>query len=73
MRKTCLFITHDLAEAVALSDRVLVMSHRPGRIIEEIVIEIPGRDNPLIRRESPMMNGYLHRLGELLDLAHAKV
>jgi NitT/TauT family transport system ATP-binding protein len=39
--KTILFITHSLTEALFLSDRVLVMSHRPGRIIEEIPVELP--------------------------------
>ena len=42
--KTALFITHDLVEAVALSDRVLVMSARPGRIFEEIVVDLPHRE-----------------------------
>jgi NitT/TauT family transport system ATP-binding protein len=36
-----LFITHSLQEAVLLSDRVLVMSARPGRILDEIVIDLP--------------------------------
>ena len=45
--KTALLITHDLLEAVTLSDRVLVMSRRPGRIIDEIAIDIPDRDDPL--------------------------
>ena len=48
--KTALLITHDLLEAVTLSDRVLVMSRRPGRIIDEIAIDIPDRDEPLKRR-----------------------
>jgi NitT/TauT family transport system ATP-binding protein len=71
--KTCLFITHDLAEAVALSDRVLVMSQRPGRIIEEIPIDLPDRDDPFGRRQNERVTGYLRRLTELLDLAHAEV
>lgn len=39
-RRTVVFITHDLAEAVALSDRVIVMSARPGRIIADMRIDI---------------------------------
>jgi NitT/TauT family transport system ATP-binding protein len=40
-RHTALFVTHDLAEAVALSDRVVVMSSRPGRIIADVPIDLP--------------------------------
>ncbi|MGE0314105.1 MAG: ABC transporter ATP-binding protein [Lautropia sp.] len=49
-KKTALFITHDLVEAIALADRVLVMSDRPGRIIDEIRIDLPLRERPLERR-----------------------
>jgi NitT/TauT family transport system ATP-binding protein len=67
-RKTALLITHDLLEAVILSDRVLVMSKRPGRIIDEIVIDIPGRDHPLKRRRDPKVAGYIARLMDKLDI-----
>jgi len=40
-RHTVLFVTHDLAEAVAVSDRVLVMSSRPGRIVADVPIDLP--------------------------------
>lgn len=39
-RRTVLFITHDLSEAVALSDRIQVMSTRPGRLIADIRIDL---------------------------------
>lgn len=40
-RKTVLFVTHNVREAVALGDRVLVFSPRPGRIVREFRIDLP--------------------------------
>ena len=56
-----LFITHSIQEAVLLSDRVLIMSARPGRIIDEVVIDIPKpRTTELIG--SSVMNRYTDRI-----------
>ena len=49
--KTVMFITHSIAEAVFLSDRVVVMSRSPGRLIEDIAIELP-RPRGLDARET---------------------
>src|SRR3954466_4992378 len=66
--KTALLITHDLLEAVTLSDRVLVMSRRPGRILDEIAIDIPGRDDPLTRRHDAKIGGYVNHLMDKLGI-----
>ncbi|MNZ10682.1 Bicarbonate transport ATP-binding protein CmpC [compost metagenome] len=67
-KKTALFITHDLVEAIALSDRLLVMSARPGTIIEEIEIDLPYRNNPLERRKLPEIGPLAGRLMDLLKV-----
>jgi NitT/TauT family transport system ATP-binding protein len=45
LAKSVLFVTHDVEEAIALSDRVLVMSPRPGRIVAEFRIDLPRPRN----------------------------
>ncbi len=69
--KTALFITHDISEAVALSDRVLVMSRRPGTIVRELAIDIPDRNDPFARRAHPRMSEYMSTLMELLDIGRS--
>jgi NitT/TauT family transport system ATP-binding protein len=69
--KTALLITHDLAEAVLMADRVLVMSPRPGRIIDEIRIDMPHRDDPIARRADARLGDYVARLMGRLHIGEA--
>jgi NitT/TauT family transport system ATP-binding protein len=59
--KTVVFITHSIDEAIGLSDRVLVMSPTPGRIVDEIAIELP-RPRPAHLGDYPSFNHYADRI-----------
>jgi NitT/TauT family transport system ATP-binding protein len=75
-RPTVLFVTHDLVEAIALADRVLLMSARPGRILRDDRVDIPRprdvffiHDNPVFRT---LHDGIWHELArEVQDVAPA--
>ncbi|MFT6773538.1 MAG: NitT/TauT family transport system ATP-binding protein [Paracoccaceae bacterium] len=61
--KTIGFVTHSIPEAVYLSTKIVVMSPRPGRIIDVIDSDLP-RDRPLDIRESPEFLALAHRVRE---------
>jgi len=63
-RKSVLFVTHDIAEAIYLADRVLVMTPRPGRIAEIIEVDLP-RPRAAHMRESPAFLRLVARVREL--------
>ncbi len=60
-RKTVLFITHSIGEAVYLADRVLVMTPRPGRIADELTIDLP-RPRGLDVMNTPEFGAYVKRI-----------
>lgn len=64
--KTTLFITHSIAEAVFLSDRVVVMSGRPGRILDDIAIEMT-RPRTTVARETAEFGRHVSRIRILLE------
>jgi NitT/TauT family transport system ATP-binding protein len=65
-RKTVMFITHSIEEAIGLSDRVLVMSQSPGRVIEEIVIDLP-RPRPVHLGDHPEFAEYADRIYRIFE------
>jgi len=60
-RLTVLFITHDVDEAVYISDRVIVMTNQPGRLKEEVAITLP-RPRTIEVQESPEFLALRHRI-----------
>ena len=69
-QKTVVFVTHSIPEAVFLSTRIVVMSPRPGRIIDVIETNLP-KDRTLDFRESPEFLKIAHRVREGLKAGHS--
>ena len=70
-KKTVLFITHSISEAIFLADRVLVMSPRPGRILDDIHVDLPrprrlGEENsPVFAKLADRVRSHLKTSGAL--------
>jgi NitT/TauT family transport system ATP-binding protein len=65
-KKTVLFVTHSISEAVLLADRVIVMTPRPGRIGAVIPIDLP-RPRRLDTRESAAFGAYAKRIRGMFE------
>jgi NitT/TauT family transport system ATP-binding protein len=65
-RKTVLFVTHSISEAVFLSDRIIVMTPRPGQVREVIDVDL-GRPRDLNVRDSAEFGAIVHRVRVLFQ------
>lgn len=68
-KKTAILVTHDISEAVAMSDRVIVLTSRPATIkaIHEIVLSIKDRTS-MKSREAPEFREYFNMIWKELDI-----
>ncbi|BDD94158.1 ABC transporter ATP-binding protein [Pandoraea sp. NE5] len=67
-RQTVLLVTHSIEEAVFLSDRVIVMSARPGKVQQEVVIDLPRPRSPQTIKQHPRYAGYVAQLSQLMGV-----
>jgi NitT/TauT family transport system ATP-binding protein len=70
-RKTVMFVTHNIAEAVLLGDRVFVMTPRPGRLAEVIEVDIP-RPRDITDEYSDEFQRVAERCRELLGVGRGR-
>ncbi|HMN70249.1 MAG TPA: ABC transporter ATP-binding protein [Rhodoblastus sp.] len=66
MSLSTLLVTHDIDEAVFMADKVVVLSTRPARVVEEIAIDLPRPRDQLITKESPDFLRLRHRVYTLV-------
>jgi NitT/TauT family transport system ATP-binding protein len=67
-RRSVLFVTHDIEEAVTLSDRVIVLSARPGRIKLNVTIDLERPRDPKVLRKDPRFIETVDKIWSALDL-----
>jgi NitT/TauT family transport system ATP-binding protein len=65
-RKTVLFVTHQIDEAVFLSDHVFVFGRRPGRVQDRVVIDLP-RPRSLAMKRTPEFVAYVDHIWKLIE------
>lgn len=65
LNRTVIYVTHNIAEAVALSDEVMVMTPRPGRIIDRVRIDLPKPRTPDVM-ETPRAVSFISRIRKSL-------
>ncbi len=66
-KKTAILVTHDISEAVVMSDRIFVFSKRPGTIKAVLKMDFDSNLTPFERRNSPAFNKYFKKLWEELQ------
>lgn len=66
--KTAILVTHDLAEAISLSDRVAVLSKRPAVVKKIYTIDIPNKSTPMENRKTEEFSKYYDQIWRDLDV-----
>ena len=67
-KKTAIMVTHDLGEAIVMSNRVIILSNRPATIKEDVNIKFENKDaTPFDKRKESEYNEYFRKLWGELD------
>lgn len=66
-KKTAILVTHDISEAISMSDKIIVLSKRPGTVKNIITLNFPANLTPLERRNNIEFNNYFKILWEALQ------
>lgn len=67
-KKTAILITHDIAEAICMADRIIVLTKRPCSIKKIYQINLKNKDTPINNRKDPNFNYYYDMIWRDLDV-----
>lgn len=67
-KKTTIMITHDVAEAISMADRVIVLSSRPAKVKKIYNIEMTNKDSPMNNRKCPEFSKYYDMIWKDIDI-----
>ena len=66
-KKTAILVTHDISEAISMSDKIIVLTKRPGTVKRIITLDFDKNLSPIERRSYPIFNKYFQELWEELQ------
>ena len=66
--KTAIMVTHDLAEAISLSDRIVVLTKRPAKVKNIYKIDLTNKSTPINNRKAPEFSEYYDKIWRDLDV-----
>lgn len=67
-KKTAIMVTHDLEEALAMADKVIVLSNRPAVIKNVYLIDLPNKSTPIENRKIKEFKEYYNLIWKDLDI-----
>ena len=66
-KKSAIMVTHDLAEAISMSDRVIVLSNRPSRVKKIYEINLTNKSTPIYNRRTKEFSTYYEKIWKDID------
>ena len=67
-KKTTIMITHDIAEAISMADRIIVLTNRPSKVKSIYTIEMKNKQNPINNRKQKEFQYYYDKIWKDIDI-----
>ena len=67
-KKTTIIITHDIAEAISMADRIIVLTNRPAKVKSIYTIEMKNKQNPINNRKQKEFQYYYDKIWKDIDI-----